>query len=75
MAESINLNIEEDLRNGIIAVWHDESHINRFLLDNPPSLILEPPFAIAESLTKIESSSKILFLDKSLKGGHDFFRN
>jgi histo-blood group ABO system transferase len=75
MAESINLNIEEDLRNGIIAVWHDESHINRFLLDNPPSLILEPPFAIAESLAKTESSSKILFLDKSLKGGHDFFRN
>ena len=75
MSEKICSNIDEDLAKGIIAVWHDESHINRFFFDNTPCLILEPPFAVAESLTQKEDSSKILFLDKNLKGGHDFFRN
>ncbi len=75
MSEKIFTNIEEDLSNDIIAIWHDESHINRFFLDNPPSRVLEPPFAVAESLTQTKEESKILFLDKSIKGGHDFFRN
>lgn len=75
MSNAIQLNIDEDLANNVIAIWHDESHINRFFLDNPPSLIMEPPFAVAESLTEIKDESKVLFLDKNLKGGHDFFRN
>jgi histo-blood group ABO system transferase len=75
MSEKICSNIDEDLSKGIIAIWHDESHINRFFLDNPPNFIMEPPFAVAESLTRKYESSKILFLDKKLKGGHDFFRN
>jgi hypothetical protein len=74
-SEKISSNIDEDLSKGIIAIWHDESHINRFFFDNPPSLVLEPPFAVAESLTQTMDSSKVLFLDKNLKGGHDFFRN
>jgi hypothetical protein len=75
MSELAFHNIEDDLSKDIIAIWHDESHINRFFFDNPPSLILEPPFAVAESLTQRHDSSKILFLDKNLKGGHEFFRN
>ncbi len=75
MSEKIFLNIEDDLSRNIIAVWHDESHINRFFFDNSPCIILEPPFAVAESLTERKDSSKVLFLDKNLKGGHDFFRN
>ena len=75
MSEKVFLNIEEDLSKNIIAIWHDESHINRFFFDNPPFSILEPPFAVAESLTPRHDSSKILFLDKNLKGGHEFFRN
>jgi histo-blood group ABO system transferase len=75
MSEKISSNIDEDLSKEIIAIWHDESHINRFFLDNPPKSIMEPPFAVAESLTRRYESSKILFLDKELKGGHDFFRD
>lgn len=74
MSRVISNNIDIDLNNNIIAIWHDESHINRFLLDNPPVMILEPPFAVAESLTDIKVESKVLFLDKNLRGGHNNFR-
>lgn len=67
--------IEYDLSNDFIALWHDESHINRYFYENPPSVVLDIPFAVAESLAKVYSSSGVLFLDKNLKGGHDFFRN
>jgi hypothetical protein len=67
-------NIEEDLSRGIIAIWHDESHINNFFFLNPPNVILDHPFAVAESMTHVQDASGVLFLDKNSRGGHDFFR-
>lgn len=75
MSKEIMDNINDDLSNGIIAVWHDESHINKYLYENPPTVTLDHPFAVAENLTPTKEGSKILFLDKNLSGGHDFFRN
>ena len=75
MSESILENIQDDLARGIIAAWHDESHLNRYFYDNPPALVLDHPFAAAENLTSIREESKVLFLDKSTRGGHDFFRS
>ena len=74
MSRIIARNIDIDLNNNIIAIWHDESHINRFFHDNNPVLTLEPPFSVAESLTDIHNESKVLFLDKSIRGGHENFR-
>ncbi|MCL4229889.1 hypothetical protein KJZ61_04365 [Candidatus Dependentiae bacterium] len=32
--------MESDLEQGIVAVWHDESYLNRYFVDHKPSLIL-----------------------------------
>lgn len=70
----IKNNIDADLSNGVIAVWHDESHLNHFFFHNPPSVVFDHPFAVAENLTKETDNSHIKFLDKSTIGGHDYFR-
>jgi histo-blood group ABO system transferase len=71
----IKQNIDTDLSNGIIAVWHDESHLNHFFFHNPPSVVFDNPFAVAENLTQEQNNSHIKFLDKSTIGGHDYFRS
>lgn len=75
MSEKILENIQNDLSRGIIAVWHDESHLNKYFYDNPPALVLDHPFAVAENMTPVKDGSSVLFLDKSVRGGHEFFRN
>lgn len=44
MSEDIYKNILEDQKIGYIAEWHDESYMNRYFLDNPPSVILDPSY-------------------------------
>lgn len=44
MAEVIEDRVLADLNDGIIAVWHEESHSNRYFVDNPPTLILNPGY-------------------------------
>jgi histo-blood group ABO system transferase len=48
MAQTIASNIESDLRKHFIAVWHDESHVNRYFIDYPPTLILTPSYCYPE---------------------------
>lgn len=48
MAEVIANRVNEDLENNVIALWHDESQMNRYLIDNPPSLTLSPSYCFAE---------------------------
>ena len=76
-------NIEKDFNNNYIAIWNDESHFNRYLFDNPPSVILSPAYIypdslIAEYYVKIwgrNYSPKIMTLTKAFsttkEGGAD----
>jgi histo-blood group ABO system transferase len=64
MSEIISKNIEEDFKNKIIAIWHDESHINRYLIDNPPTKILSPSYCYPESVN-IPFEKRLLALNKN----------
>src|SRR3990167_4447642 len=44
--------IDKDFANNYIARWNDESHWNRYLFDNPPSVFLSPSFVYPDSLNK-----------------------
>ena len=50
---ALKAQIDADDRKGIVAVWHDESHWNRYLVDHPPSEInqnhIYPEHCIVES--------------------------
>ena len=48
MAEVLADRVTKDLENGVIALWHDESQMNRYLIDNPPTLSLTPSYCFAE---------------------------
>jgi histo-blood group ABO system transferase len=64
MSKKISNNIDIDYSNGIIAVWHDESHMNRYFIDNKPTKILNPSYCYGESMN-IPFDKKIIALDKN----------
>ncbi len=51
MVETMSKNIEADLKKNIIAVWHDESHVNRYFVDNPPTKVLSPSYCYPDNDT------------------------
>jgi hypothetical protein len=44
MCSVITENIRTDINNNIRALWGDESHLNRYLIDNKPTLVLPPSY-------------------------------
>ena len=70
MSEQIDRNIDVDSRNGIIAVWHDESHLNKFFTKNKPTTVLNPSYCYPESWN-LNYDKKLLALDKN----HDEIRS
>lgn len=70
--DTIRDRTDRDLAHDLIAVWHDESHLNRYIIDHPCKLI-SPSYLYPEGW-KIPFPPKILVRDKSLLGGHDYLR-
>lgn len=64
MASICAKNILTDLGNGFIAVWHDESHLNRYFVDHKPTKILTPSYCYPESW-KLPYTKRLLALDKN----------
>jgi histo-blood group ABO system transferase len=64
MAKQISNNIDIDYSNGLIAVWHDESHMNRYFIDNKPTKILSPSYCYGESMN-IPFERRLIALDKN----------
>jgi hypothetical protein len=71
MAERLRDAVEDDLARGIVAVWHDESHLNRYLCEHAPKS-LTPAYAFPQSGYPHLSHLKpvIVALDKD----HAYFR-
>lgn len=54
MVRMLTENIYKDLAHNIIAIWHDESHINRYFITNPPTKILSPSYCMPGSDLLVE---------------------
>lgn len=48
LAETLATAIARDRAAGITARWHDESHLNRYLVDHPPTVSLSPSYCYPE---------------------------
>lgn len=44
--------VDADLNNNYIPIWNEESTMNRYLFDNPPSTVLSPSYIYPDSLHK-----------------------
>ncbi len=65
MSKEISLRVDSDNTKGIIAIWHDESHLNAFLSERPEAVkTLTPSFCYPESW-KLPYQKKIIALDKN----------
>lgn len=68
MIQTLKQNIDQDLRNDFVAIWHDESHLNKYITDsNVKCKVLGPEYGYFEDFCKLfpELNEKILLLDKS----------
>ena len=63
MSKTIKERVDKDLEKNIIAIWHDESQMNRYFIDNHPK-ILNPSYCYPESWS-IPFEKKLLALDKN----------
>lgn len=59
-------NIMDDMSRNVMAIWHDESHLNRYFWDNRPTLLLSPSYCYPESWD-LPYTKRLLALDKNHK--------
>lgn len=64
LIDQISKAIDDDLARNIIALWHDESHLNRYFIDHKPTKILDPSYCYPESW-KLPYVKRLLALDKN----------
>lgn len=56
--------IQQDLQCNIIALWHDESHLNRYFIDHKPTIILSPSYCYPGN-RYIPFEPRLVALDKN----------
>ena len=48
MSRRLARRIRADIRDGVMPLWHDESHMNRYMLEHPPTRMLHPGYAFPD---------------------------
>jgi hypothetical protein len=66
LCKTLKKNIEEDLKKNVIARWHDESHLNRYIIGKDSVRILSPEYCYPVGL-KVSYSKKISSVSKQVK--------
>jgi hypothetical protein len=66
LIDELSNRVDKDLENNVIAVWHDESHLNKFFIERKESVhTLGPEFAYPEVFSEYcNFSKKIVHLSK-----------
>jgi hypothetical protein len=75
LIKTLNNNIQKDLEKDVMALWHDESHLNHYLLNKDPK-ILSPEYGYSEE-DDLPFKPKIIIINKfnPKYGGLDYLRN
>ena len=75
MINHLESRVAMDNDNGIIAIWHDESHLNRYAVDTSIRIkVLGPEYGFPEDWN-LPFNPKIMIRDKRKHGGHRYLRN
>jgi histo-blood group ABO system transferase len=69
MARTIRGQVDSDSLKGITAVWHDESHLNKYLQMYPPAKVLDSTYCYPENELDRPNNAKIVCLEKAWRGG------
>ena len=64
MNETMYERIKKDQDNGIMPLWHDESHLNRYFIDFAPTLILSASYCYPETW-RVQYVPRLMALNKN----------
>lgn len=64
MVHELKENVDEDARNGVMALWHDESHLNHYIIGREDFKILPPEYGAVEE-RELPYEQIMVFRDKS----------
>ena len=72
MIETLNQRTKSDLDKGVIAKWHDESHLNKYFIENKDRVVtLSPSYAFPEVFEQYcDFEKKIIHLAKDNSSYH-----
>ena len=75
LIDELEKRVEIDKSNNVMALWHDESHLNKYAIEHKDKLkVLDPSYGFVKNWN-LPFKAKIMILDKNNFGGAHFLRN